>query len=70
MHLRAPSVDQGVQAGIWAVVFGLFLWVGLWAIDVQNATAFIVGALGGAAVFLFVRYFGGDSPPADRRRTS
>ena len=67
MHLRAPSVDQGVQAGIWALIFGIFVWVGLWSIAVQKATAFISGCLVGAGVFLFVRYFGGDSPPADRR---
>jgi len=68
VHLRAPSVDQGVQAGLWGLFFGLFLWAGLWAIDVEKATAFIVGCLGGAAVFLFVRHFGGEAPPADRRR--
>jgi len=67
VHLRAPSIDQGVQAGLWGLFFGVFLWAGLWAVDVQKATAFIAGCLGGAAVFLFVRHFGGDAPPADRR---
>ena len=28
MHLRMPSIDQGVQAFIWALVFFLFLWCG------------------------------------------
>ena len=28
MHLRAPSVDQGVHAFGWSVVFFLFIWLG------------------------------------------
>ena len=28
MHLRMPSIDQGVQAFVWALVFFLFLWLG------------------------------------------
>jgi hypothetical protein len=68
MHLRVPSIDQGVQAGIWAVFFGILIWIGLWALAFDKATAFIAGALSGCVIFLFVRYCGGDSPPADRRR--
>ena len=34
-------MDQGVQAGLWGLFFGVFLWAGLWAVDVQKATAFI-----------------------------
>jgi hypothetical protein len=60
-------MDQGVQAGLWALLFGVFVWAGLWAIDVAKATAFISGVLVGAGVFLFVRWFGGEAPPADRR---
>ena len=60
-------MDQGVQAGIWAAVFGIFVWVGLWSIAIAKATAFIAGCLVAAGVFLFVRWFGGDAPPADRR---
>ena len=64
------AADYPLLNIIWTmlVFFGLFLWAGLWAIDVEKATAFIVGCLGGAAVFLFVRHFGGEAPPADRRR--
>ena len=28
MHLRTPSIDQGKQAGLWAIFFLLLLWVG------------------------------------------
>ena len=58
MHLRPPSVDHGVQSFLWAVFFGLFVWLGLLAIATSAATAFIFGALAGAAIFLFVRRFG------------
>ncbi len=58
MHLRPPSIDHGVQSFLWALFFGVFLWLGMAAIGISAATAFIFGALGGAAVFLFVRRFG------------
>ena len=32
MHLRAPSIAQGVQAFVWAVVFFLYLWLGMLAV--------------------------------------
>jgi len=33
MHLRAPSIDQGVLAFVWSVVFFLYMWLGALAID-------------------------------------
>ena len=67
MHLAHQAWIRASRQGCWGLFFGVFLWAGLWAVDVQKATAFIAGCLGGAAVFLFVRHFGGDAPPADRR---
>lgn len=55
MHLRMPSIDQGVQAGAWAVFFFLLLWLGMVLIGVSDATAFILAAVAGGAIFLFVR---------------
>ncbi len=55
MHLRMPSIDQGVQALFWAVFFFLLLWVGMLALAVSGATAFIVSLLAAGAIFLFVR---------------
>jgi hypothetical protein len=55
MHLRMPSVDQGVQAFVWGVVFFLLLWVGMLAVGVSGATAFILAAVSGGAIFLLVR---------------
>ncbi len=62
MHLRAPSIDQGVQAGLWAVFFFLFLWVGMLAIGISGATAFILALVAAGAIFLFVRVRGDDRP--------
>ena len=42
MHLRAPSVDQGVHAFGWSVVFFLYMWLGALAIDVPGGIAFVV----------------------------
>jgi len=55
MHLRAPSVDQGVQAFGWSVVFFLYMWLGALAIDVPGGLAFVVSLVAAGAIFLFVR---------------
>jgi hypothetical protein len=59
MHLRAPSIDQGVHAFIWSAVFFLFMWLGALAIDVPGGTAFVISLVTAAAIFLFVRTRGG-----------
>ncbi len=59
MHLRAPSIDQGVQAFVWSVVFFLFMWLGALAIDVPGGIAFVVSLVAAGAIFLFVRTRGG-----------
>jgi hypothetical protein len=58
MHLRMPSIDQGVQAFVWALFFFLLLWIGMLALDVSGATALILSLLAGGAIFLFVRLRG------------
>jgi hypothetical protein len=62
MHLRAPSIDQGVHAFAWSVVFFLYMWLGALAIEVSGGIAFIVSLIAAAAIFLFVRLRGGDRP--------
>jgi hypothetical protein len=61
MHLRMPSIDRGVQAFVWAVVFFLYLWLGALAVGFAGGTSFVLSLLVGAAVFLFVRLRGGDA---------
>jgi hypothetical protein len=69
VHLRPPSIDQGVQAGLWGIGLAIIIWLGLLAVGVSGATAFVMSALAGAAIFLYVRFFGGDEPQIERRRT-
>jgi hypothetical protein len=57
-----PSIDQGVQAFVWAVVFFLYLWLGSLAVGFPGGTSFVLSLLAGAAVFLLVRVRGGDAP--------
>ena len=69
MHLRAPSIDHGVQSFLWSLVFFLYLWLGMLAVGVSRATSFVLALVLGAAIFLFVRIFGEDelTPPRGRR---
>jgi hypothetical protein len=62
MHLRPPSIDQGVQAGIWAVSLGLLIWLGMLSIGVSGATSAIMAALAAAVIFFYVRLFGEEKP--------
>ena len=64
MHLRMPSIDQGVQAGAWAVFFFFVLWIRMLAVGVGGGTALILSLVSAGAIFLFVRVCGGDAPPA------
>ena len=61
-HLRPPSIAHGVISFVWGLVFGLYIWLGLLAVGVSGATAFIVGAVAGAAIFLYVRIYGVEEP--------
>ena len=58
MHLRPPSIDQGVQAGLWAVGLGLFIFLGMIAIGVERASALIFAVVAAGAIFFFVRLRG------------
>ena len=62
MHLRAPSVDQGVHAFGWSVVFFGYMWLGALAIQVPGGIALVVSLVAATAIFLFVRLRGGNSP--------
>ena len=67
VHLRMPSIDRGVQAFLWALVFFLFLYFGMVLIAVSKGTAFVLSLVIGLGVFLYVRTSGDDDP---RDRTS
>ena len=69
MHLRMPAFDRGLTSFLWAFGLGLYLWLGMLAIGISGATAFIVAALSACAIFLFVRIYGEEEvrPPAKQR---
>jgi hypothetical protein len=60
MHLRMPSIDKGVQAFLWALVFFLFLWLGALALKLPGGTSFVIALLAGAASFLLIRTRGAE----------
>jgi len=61
MHLRMPSIDQGVQSFFWAALFFVILWLGMLAVGVAGGTALILALVASGAIFLFVRLRGGTS---------
>jgi carbon monoxide dehydrogenase subunit G len=52
-----------VTAALWATFFFVYLWLGMLAIDVSGLEAFIVSALLGAAIYLFI-WIGLEDDPA------
>jgi hypothetical protein len=71
-HLRPPSIDKGVSAFLWAFGFFLYLWFGMVAVGVDGMTSFILSAVAGGAIFLYIRIFGESRPflparPAKKR---
>jgi hypothetical protein len=62
MHLRSPSVDHGVISFLWAIGLALYIWIGLRAVGVSNAPAFVIACVSGFAIFLAVRIYGEDEP--------
>jgi hypothetical protein len=62
MHLRPPAISPGVTAFIWALFFGLFIWIGGRAVGYSSGVSFIVGAVAAFLIFVFVRAYGEDEP--------
>ncbi|HST17430.1 MAG TPA: YceI family protein [Gaiellaceae bacterium] len=55
---RGPILDPGVSSFLWALLFFLYLLLGMAAIGIATGMAFILAALAGCVVFLFVRTHG------------
>jgi hypothetical protein len=62
MHLRLPAFDRGVTSFLWALLFGLFIWIGGSAVGYGSAMCFVIGCAAGFLIFLFVRVQGEDEP--------
>jgi hypothetical protein len=64
VHFRAPSIDKGITALVWAVLLGAYIYFGLLAIGESGAFAFVIATVAFAGIWLFVRLRGDDSPGA------
>jgi hypothetical protein len=62
VHLRLPAFDHGVTSFLWALFFGLLIWIGGAAVGYNGAITFIVGCVAAFLSFLFVRIYGEDEP--------
>ena len=62
MHLRPPAIDHGITSFLWALFFGLFIWIGGLAVGFGSTVPFIAGCVGGFLIFLLVRVYGEDEP--------
>jgi hypothetical protein len=60
VHLRPPAFSHGFTSFLWALGLGLFVWIGLLAVDVSGGSAFLFGFLAGVGIFFFVRLYGVD----------
>lgn len=67
-HLRPPAISHGVISFVWALVFGLYIWLGGLAVGVNGGVSFIFGAVIGFLVFLAVMVYGADEPQRQPRR--
>ena len=67
-HLRPPAISHGLISFIWALVFGVYVWLGGLAVGVSGGTAFIFGAVVGFLVYILVMVYGTDQPRRRVRR--
>jgi hypothetical protein len=59
VHLRQPSFNRATTSFAWGLGLGLYLWIGLLAVDVTGATAFLFGLMAGIGIFFLVLLLGG-----------
>ena len=61
-HFRLPAFDHGVTSFLWALFFFLFIWLGGTMVGFGGAVTFIVGAVAGFLIFVYIRLYGEDEP--------
>ena len=59
-HFRLPAISHGVVSFIWGLFLGAFIWSGMLSVGVSGGTSFIIGAVAGFLIFLYVRVYGAD----------
>ena len=60
--MRLPAFSHGVTSFLWALFFGVFIWIGGISVGFSGALTFTAGAIAGAGIFLYVRTYGEDDP--------
>lgn len=60
MHL--PAFSRGVTSFFWAFGFAVYIWIAGIAFGMSRATAVVIAAVAGCAIFLYVRIYGEDDP--------
>lgn len=63
MHFRLPSIDPGVQAFLWALVFFLYLWLGALALGYPAGDSLVLSLIAAGGIFLLVRTRGAGRRP-------
>jgi polyisoprenoid-binding protein YceI len=54
-RLRAPNVSPGVSSFLWALVFFLYLWLGMAAIGVSHTTSLPCAIAASFAIYVLIR---------------
>jgi hypothetical protein len=62
LHLRLPAIDHGVTSFLWALFFGLFIWIGGASVGFRGGVTFIAGCVLGFLIFVYVDAYGEDEP--------
>jgi len=62
MHFHFPSIDAGVMAFVWALLLALYIYFGLLAVGASAAFSIVITLVSFAAIWLFIRLRGDDSP--------
>jgi hypothetical protein len=57
-----PAFSHGVTSFVWAILFALYILFGGMAAGFSTADSFVVAAVAGAGIFLYVRIYGEDDP--------
>jgi hypothetical protein len=60
--VRLPAFSHGVSSFLWALVFGVFIWIGGVAVGFSGALSFVVACVAACGIFLYVRVYGEDEP--------
>ena len=60
--VQLPAFSHGVTSFLWALALAAFIWLGGMSVGMSRATAVVVAAVCGCAIFLFVRIYGEDDP--------